>query len=297
MFWQSSVGQVVLGVLVNLATVIFFALLALLMTARWWRRSRRGFFGIAAREAPDIRIHISNLWINHGGTTANVLITKGFQGSAISEGEFRSGLWLSRMLSARTVARLVGAVGAQLGADNVMNPVAASVAACPPPGGRAEAIEMLELPGCTVLIGGPMYNSMVHALMDRAGIKGSQVWMGRGITPGTTGNFGFYAPSLISGTSEIEVFSPGERHVGSSITYDTYYLLEKITGFGPNNSTIFVCAGTCNASTAAAVEELGKWRHFRSEFGDGPFALVCKMVTDSPDRYDARGRIAREWQS
>lgn len=297
MFWQSPIGQAVLGVLVNLATVVFFAILALLMTARWWRRSRRSFFGITTRELSEIRIHVGNFWINHGGTTANVPISKGFQGPAIAEGEFKSGLWLSGKLAARPVARLVGAVGAQFGADSVLNPVAASVSACPPPGRQAEAVEMLEMPGCCVLIGGPMYNSMVHALMDRAGIKASRAWMERAIEPAIKGVFGIRAPSLIAGSLEIEVFTPGERHIGGSVAYDTYYLVEKITNFGPKNSTIFICAGLSNAATAAAVEELGNWRRLRSEFGDSPFSLVCKMVTASPDDFDARGRIAREWQS
>ena len=178
MFWQSVFGQVVLGIIVNIMTVVLFALTAVGMTARRWRHGQRHFFGLSERRVSEIHICVSNLWINQGGTTGNVPLGRGFEGSAITEGEFRLALQLSTSLQARPLARILSVIASQLGAENATNPITADVAASPPPMQRAIAVETAEAPGCLILIGGP-YNSLTHVVMGTDGNRSTLVWMER----------------------------------------------------------------------------------------------------------------------
>ena len=294
MFWQSVLGQVLLGIIVNFITVVLFALIVVGLTARRWRHGQRHFFGLSERRVNEIRIRVSNLWINYGGTTGNVPLRKGFEGPAISEGEFRSALQLSTALQTRPLARILDAIALQLGADTATNPIIADVAACPPPMQPAAAVEVAEAPGCLILIGGPMYNSLTHLVMGADGNGSTVVWMDRGKAQ-DTGPIGIYVRASRPGGDDDDIFFPGQRKVGERVLHDAYFLVEKLTGWGANRSTIFVCAGTGNAATAAAVREVAQWRRLRAEFGDGPFAVVFKFVTTSPNQHDSRGRVTREW--
>ena len=295
MFWQSVLGQTVLGIIVNIITVVLFALTAVALTARRWRRAQRHFFGLSERGASEMHIRVSNLWINQGGTTGNLPLRRGFVGSAITEGEFRLALQLSTALQTRSVARILGAVASQLGAESATNPITADVAACPPPMQRATAVETAEAPGCLILIGGPLYNSLTHVVMGTDGNRSTLVWMERGNPQDTGRQFGIYVPASRPGGDDADIFFPSRREVGESVLHDAYFVVEKLAGWGPNRATTFVCAGTGNAATAAAVHELAQWRRLRAEFGDGPFAVVFKLVTTTPNQYDSHGRVTREW--
>lgn len=295
MFWRSILGQVFLGILVNLATVVMFALMAAAMTSRRWRRAQRNFFGLSGHGAKQIRIRVSNLWINQGGTMGNIPVRRGFEGSAITEGEFKAGLDLSAALQTRPLARMIRAIASQLGADSATSPITSDIAACPPPMQHGAAIETAEAPGCLILIGGPVYNSLTHLVMGGDGGRSTIVWIERGKTPDNERYFGIYVPPSHAGGNDADIFFPTSRQVGNSTLNDAFFVVEKLSGWGPNHTTIFICAGTGNAATTAAVAEIAQWRRLRAEFGNEPFAVVFKMVTTTPNAYDAKARITREW--
>lgn len=142
-----------------------------------------------------------------------------------------------------------------------------------------------------------MYNSLTRLIMGADGNRSTLAWIDRGRTQETERQFGIYVAAGRPGGDDADIFFPSHRQVEENVLHDAYFVVEKLAGWGPNRTTIFVCAGTGNAATAAAVAEVAQWRRLRAEFGDGPFAAVFKIVTTNPNQYDSHGRVTREWRS
>lgn len=53
-----------------------------------------------------------------------------------------------------------------------------------------------------------------------------------------------------------------------------YFIVEKMT---IGETKLFVCAGTCTAATAAAVDKLINWRYFEERFGTRDFGVPYRI--------------------
>ncbi len=73
-----------------------------------------------------------------------------------------------------------------------------------------------------------------------------------------------------------------EQHLGApddtpGPDYD-YFVVQKVSGFGPGNSTVMLCCGLSSLATALAVGLLAsRWEQLATEFGSEDFALLYQF--------------------
>src|SRR5262249_27588718 len=220
------------------------------------------------------------MYVVPGGAVGATATTVGYYGSALNEVEYRGALDLAGAIQTKPLRQLFQALANQTGTDGVARPVLCRIGVSTPyvraTGGepadrhrqlpvdfdRDRELELLERinlelcrPGTFVLVGSPIYNVLTLYALANAGddARFSFERLPRG-----DGGFDRgirvlrYYPN---GTGRTFV-----REVRDDGVYDEYFVVQKITTWGPGKGTLFLCAGTSAAATAAALGVLTKWQ-------------------------------------
>jgi hypothetical protein len=293
-FWQGAAGQVLLGFLANLLFVLLLTAAGVLyVMAVLSRRSRplRRLFGIRGHLPNKVRIMVSSIYVLQGGTLG-VAGPTGFYGPVMNQSEYVSAQLLRDAIRTRPASRPLRALLDQLGLlDTVHDPTECEIAFSPhyvdgedgnpvsakeyqPPdlSGNGKVVERIRESmteaGVYILVGGPAYNAVVaHVLATE-----ERAWFTLDVSVDG-------APIVIErGRGGERSFGQRRENRGSESVLVDYCVLQKISGFGTQKSTVFVCAGLSSLGTAVAVGLLAsRWRYLEREFGDGDFALLCEF--------------------
>ncbi|MED7827150.1 hypothetical protein [Streptomyces chiangmaiensis] len=199
-------------------------------------------------------------------------------GTAISKQEYREALDLADALQANPVVRLLQSAG--LPERIVYRPLRCRVTASMPvskfAANRQAAAEEIKdsvrRADCAVLVGGPVYNTTTDVMLQHAPFA-----------------FEFYMDEEngvpvrgvhirpVHGNTErtlLRRVEPGARGI-----HVEYAVVEAVDWDG---TRVFLCAGTCEATTAAAIRTLRQdWRQLAKRFGTGGFGLVFELALDS----------------
>ncbi len=290
------------------------------------RRRLRRFFGITAGRRAAVQIRLSNIRIKRDGTISAVPLPQTSVPSALLAGEYGYALRLASVVQSRPLVGPIYAVLEQFGVRGMDAPMECDIrpsqarATLPEDSAQtpvdfgiddetfAQISRTLSSGDSFVLVGSPVYNLMTHCAL--AG-RGEDAWA-----------------HFIAAQAEPEVYATAitvrrhgtgpelrfeRRQVASSsggYLYEEYFLLQKITSWagGANDrrstpGTIFICAGTSAAATAAALETLAQWERLFRDHAWRPFAIVCSVITEDRELSDLdvqqppAWHIAPVWQS
>lgn len=300
MFWETAAGQILLGFLSNLLFVVVLTAIGVVyVRAVFARRSRplRRLLGIAGDVPGTVRILVSSIYVVQGGTLGVQSPRTGFYGPVMNQSEYVSALRLAEAIRTKPAVRLLRAILGQLGLlDAVHDPLDCSIAFSPqyvdsPDGGAVTPDEYsvpdlagdgevaermrrsLAAPGVYILVGGPFYNAAVCYTLTHLGERTRFRFVTEdGHTRGISvigyrqdGSEQFFAQHR--GTAE---HAPGPD-------YD-YFAVQKVSRFGPGNSTVFLCCGLSSLATAMAVGFLAsRWETLEREYGAADFALLYEF--------------------
>lgn len=262
------------------------------------RRRLRRFFGITERGDATVQIRLSNIYVKPAGSLSPVSIGNGFIGPAINAAEYQYGLELAGAIQSRPFAGAAYALVEQFGVRAIDRPVACRISLSldyvrvsylnvedhkPVDFDTDQAMvseiwRTLTAHRSFVLVGSPVYNVLTFYVLGTCGDQTRVRFVESSGEPGHTAAaiqiLGFHQ----SGASQ--VFERRLMPVGDGTTiYEEYFVVQKITNWNNTPATIFVCAGTSTAATAAALVKLAGWRTLADEFGMGPFAVVYAVRT------------------
>ncbi|GAA4207766.1 hypothetical protein [Actinocatenispora rupis] len=327
MFWQTAAGQTLLGFLSNLLFIVVLTTFGVgylrIVLTRRSRPLRRLLFG--GRTPRAVVILVSSIYVVPGGTLGVRSRSTGFYGPVMNQSEYVSALRLAEAIQTRPAARLLRALLNQLGlVDTGYDPLDCSIAYSPQyvesmDGGPVSAREYtvpdlsgngevaerirraLATPGTYVLVGGPFYNAAVHYALTHLGERTRFRFVAR-TEKGTE----------VRGISVLGYRQDGteqtfEQHLGTAEDipgpdYD-YFVLQKVSGFGPAGATVVLCCGLSSLATALAVGLLAThWEDLAREFGADDFALLYQFDNGRdlavPSRQDvdvALAGVQRVW--
>jgi hypothetical protein len=301
-FWQSITGQLLVGILANLLFVLVLTAIGIVyVRAVLTRRSRplRRLLGVGGRLPGSIQILVSSIYVIKGGTLGVRVQRTGFYGPVMNQGEYVAALRLAEAIQTRPAARLLRALLDQLGLlDAVHDPLDCSIVFSPqyvesPDGeavdpqqytvpdmsGNGEVAERmlraLATPGVYILVGGPVYNAAVHYVLthlrERTRFR-FQVHDAAGSPARGIAVSGYRQ----DGTEEFFRHLPDRpEHPGPA---SDYFVVQKISRFGPGESTVFLCSGLSSIGTAMAVGLLAtRWEDLEREFHAEDFALLYRF--------------------
>jgi len=308
---------VLLGFLSNLLFVLVLTAVGVLYVRTVLsRRSRplRRLLGVGEHLPNKVRIMVSSIYVQQGGALG-VAGPTGFYGPVMNQSEYVSAQRLRDAIRTRPASRPLRALLDQLGLlDTVHDPTECEIVFSPhyvedgkpvgadeyqPPklsgdGEVAKRIrDSMAEAGVYILVGGPPYNAVVAHVLDT--LPDEHAWFRFDVT--------------VDGARAIEVSPDGKRYVRPDLvpggSEPDYFVLQKISKFGSQKSTVFVCAGLSSLGTAAAVGQLAsRWRHLEQEFGSKDFALLYKfdnrrdVAVPAADDVDKALRTVKEpiWQ-
>jgi hypothetical protein len=152
-----------------------------------------------------------------------------------------------------------------------------------------------------VLAGSPVYNLMTYYVLENCGEDGRVNFTYARAEPEVFAT----ALKVHHFLSRSELLFERRQIPGGEggYLYEEYFLLQKITNWTGGNepvregrgSTIFLCAGTSVAATAAALETLAHWERLVRDFGMGPFAMLCRVHTEDRELSGHDFREGRPW--
>ncbi|HZN70972.1 MAG TPA: hypothetical protein VFC00_04710 [Micromonosporaceae bacterium] len=305
---MGQLGQELIAeAIVGGALIVLSLAIAFVVYPRWWRRPVRAFFDLGGRTG-TVQIKLSCLYVNPEGARGITAVLRGFNGPAITEGEYRAALGLANEIQARPLSAFVEMIGAHfwrrelsppLRCDISLSPARPADASMPPDhdkdgtGGEippehwihAAAHKVFGTGGTFVLVGAPVYNVLsdyvLRTVDTHAEFKFYRVPIGcgdyeRGIVVRHGHQRGGGTGYVVEAYPRREAREPGEA--GDRIRYTEYFIVQKISGvrIGERRATIFVCAGNSTAATVKAVEKLTNWRTLPSQ---GDFALLYQLQT------------------
>ncbi|MET8955161.1 hypothetical protein ACWEO4_30105 [Streptomyces sp. NPDC004393] len=281
-------------VLANAASAALLAILAsaLALTAAWLSRRSRVWklFHAGTSSKNSVVVVVPSFDIAPASAAGTVPVQAGFAGTAISELEYREALDLADALHAHPVVRLLQAVG--LPERIVYRPLRCRVTASMPvsryAANRQAALEEItntvRRTDCAVLVGGPVYNSTTDVMLRQAPFA-FEFYLGEENGVPVRG----VHIRAVHGNTE-RTFRRRESEAGGA--YLEYAVVEAVDWQG---TRLFLCAGTCAATTAAAVRKLRQdWRQLAKDFGTRGFGLVFELPLDSEamrDRAPDMGRL------
>jgi len=286
-FWQGATGQVLLGFLSNLLFVLILTAVGVVyVSAVLSRRSRplRRLFGIGEHLPNKVRIMVSSIYLRQGGALG-VDGPIGFYGPVMNQSEYVSAQLLRDAIRTRPASRPLRALLDQLGLlDTVHDPIVCDIEFSPQyvdgKDGRPIAAHEYQPPklpgddrivklvedsmkesGVYILVGGPAFNVVVaHILSD----KHAPLTLDR-------------SRALVVARGDGEPERTYQQRREGSVLVD-YFVLQKISEYGSQKSTVFVCAGLSSLGTAAAVGQLAsRWRHLEDKYGGKDFALLYEF--------------------
>jgi hypothetical protein len=298
-FWQTGLGQLLLGFGSNLLFVVVLTAIGLLyVRAELGRRSRplRRLLGIGGHPSNTVRIVVSSIYVVPQGALGVLSKKKtGFYGPVMNQSEYVSAQLLRDAIRTRPAARPLRALLDQLGLlETVHDPIDCDIVFSPQyvDGKDGKAVteveyepydlsgngpvveriqESLREPGVYILVGGPTYNAVVAYLMTR--IPEDQAWFS--FTTSAQGE-----PQIVAekGRRGQQAYPQEWRSINAERVLVDHFILQKITGYGPAKATVFVCAGLSSLGTAVAVSLLAsRWRQLENHFGAGGFAQVYRF--------------------
>lgn len=269
------------NVAANIVASFIVGFTALFMLTRFRARGVKKFFGFAPGQS-QLKVYLSAIAVQRQGTIATAPIIGGFHGDAMTEIEYRHALRFASSIKSGSASWIITTIfGQRAGAEEVLSTIEKSPSfrknerRKEGPGvgevlyDEQAASAALKDQACTVLVGGPIYNLLVHHLL-RA----------RPTEPRTTRLFEFIRENtdfgdpvrgirtLFGVTAEDYV-----RTEENGILRD-YFIVEKISYKGRK---VFICAGTCTAATAAAIDKLLEWRHLERKFGARDFGCLYRI--------------------
>jgi hypothetical protein len=290
--WGSPWGQILLGIVANVVSLIVVTLAAVWLTRMFSRRRRRltGFFASGKHWSRDVRIMMSNIYLATPGATSATPAGLGFSGATMTLGEQIYAQRLVDAIEGRPSTRLLSALGDQIGLDGAAGKVRCRLSVSPLlvdgapfPDPRhvddgvigAELAEVLRRGDTLVLVGGVVFNTLTRYVLRQ---RGDQSWFAFESGPEAAADSSKRALRASANGSDV-TFTCRKSEVDGVEVFTEYFFVQKVTGFGTDHSTIFICAGTSTAATVAAVEMLTEWEPLQAEFGDGSFAVLCSLET------------------
>lgn len=277
MTWDSLWVGVVATLFANIILTGAAAAIVLLLGRLWWRRRVRRFFGIHPDEGRLV-IFVSNIFVNPQGTTGTGPINTGFTGAAITEVEFKAALHLAEAIETRLP--ILRALRALDRSDFVrtVKPIDCEIRVSPSVhefDSNSDVFEYIRDKAgdrSFIVAGAPIYNTLASHLMKR----------------------------LPSHYRFVRVDGHGVGYLKDSTWYDNvrtdprtgtqgdtqgqeYYIIERLELPGTSVDMkapryAFICAGTCSAATAAALQRLAGWRTLSQKYNKrGNFGMMRKM--------------------
>lgn len=139
-------------------------------------------------------------------------------------------------------------------------------------------LRALATPGVYILVGGPVYNAAVHYVLTH-------------LRERTRFRFQLYDAD---GAPERGISVSGYRQDGGEEFFrhhadrperddaaSDYFVVQKVSRFGPGGSTVFLCSGLSSIGTAMAVGLLAtRWEDLEREFRAEDFALLYRFDND-----------------
>lgn len=305
MFWQNTVGQVILEFLSNLLFVVVLTTAGLLyVRAELSRRSRplRRFLGVGGHPSHAVRIVVSSIYVLQEGTLGVLKKERtGFYGPVMNQSEYVSAQLLRDAIRTRPAARPLRALLDQLGLlETVPDPIDCDIVFSPPyvdgKDGKPVTAEEYEPPrlsgngpvvdrirrsmgepGVYIVVGGPTYNAAAAYLQES--IPAEQAWF-----TFSTNEHGTPLITVNKGQGRQNFAQEWDTRGSESVLVD-YFILQKITGHRRPGATVFLCAGLSSLGTAVAVSMLAsRWRRLERRFGAEDFAQLY--------RFDNRRNVA-----
>jgi hypothetical protein len=299
--------DVLSNVVANLACVAVPLVVALIVYRMRGRRRLRRFYGITAGRRALVQIRLSNIRIKRDGTISAVPLPQTSIPSALLAGEYGYALRLASVVRSRPLVGPIYAVLEQFGIRGMdapmecdIRPSVARTASLEDSTGGAPDFDIddetfttvsrvLTSGDCFVLVGSPVYNLMTHCALVGRGEEALVHFVASEAEPEV------YATAI---TVRRQGSSPELRFErrrianasGGGHTFEEYFLLQKISRWAGANrgsgGTIFICAGTSAAATAAALETLSQWERLFRDHGWQPFAIVCSVRTEDRELSD-----------
>jgi hypothetical protein len=300
---NSSGGQIVLGMVANLLCIAATGLLGIALINPWvggrLRRPLRRFFGLHNdRKRSRLQIKLSNINVLPKGTVSVTPITFGFIGSTISEAEYVHALKLAGIVNSKPLHRALRSLAQENGLPIAEPPVFCDISVSPgyedvpglsldhgregvDPGWkermRDDIKRMFDRGGTYVLAGSPVYNVLVDYVLHH--FPESRFEFTRHLE-GRHGTGEERYDRAVTFRRRIPEHLVRREHLDAPEPhYVEYFVIQKFRRTDPNELTIFVCAGTCIAATAAALDMLADWPTLRKQFGDEPFAALYELKT------------------
>lgn len=250
----------------NLITASFFTILG--VVAFIWisviqRRQLFRFFGIS-RSALDLRVYLSQLQVQPGGTKGIEPVTHGYQGPAIVKLDYDAGLLLMDLFQPRALALIPDVLRDLLSAIFVtLAEVEAGIAITPT---LADFSAEHDLAQNLVTCGSSIYNSVsaYYLKQERA----------------------FYTfTKNAEGVRVLHARDPNAPHL-ELMGRDTGHELACIQRLKDPDfaTTVFICAGLGSGATYGSVDYLVRnWRQLWRRYGDTEFGLCLSFAMTNPD--------------
>lgn len=265
--------EIIDNVIANIVAVVVLAIIGAIIIAFYRTLGIKRFFGIAAPRS-GLRIFLSAIPVKQGGSIGTARIEQGFFGEAITEIEYRSALSLYAALRGGPSTWFFTTVfGSRASADRATSEIEKSPSfwryhendrddETTEVNYKPEDVSTLYRQSCSILIGAPIYNLLTHHLM-RVPKKGEPK------SPHPFFQFirDFENEKPVRGIKVIQEPNTEERKREETPTYVQDYFIVSRIDLGDKRRA-FIAAGTCTAATAAAVNQLVKWRQFKKFKGD-----------------------------
>jgi hypothetical protein len=304
-------GNLLSDIVSNVLCVLLPVLVALLLYQFRARRRLRGFFGLAAGRGSTVQIRLSNIQIKSDGTLSEVKINTSMIGSALLESEYEHSLRLASTIQSRPFVGSLFTLLELFNAPRIDAPVTCRIGSSP---GRAqfadatdsdsalltEVQRIMQGQDCLILAGSQVYNVLTRYALEHAGSDARVAFSEAKKEPGQSAS-AFLAKEGDSIHTAWRRFDRGPvEERDDREVYVEYFLLQKLCDFPRKGRTVFICAGTSQAATAAALDSLSDWRSLFQMFKNGPFAMVYSVITDDrelarPGSAPSFGKPTREW--
>jgi hypothetical protein len=262
---QVRVG-IVEGVAANLITTSTFTILG--VTAFIWlsvsqRRRLFRFFGVN-RRVLGVRIYLSQLQVQPGGTKGTEPVSQGFTGPAIVKMEYDAGLLLVNLFRPRALALVPDLLRELLSAISVtLADVDVDVEIAPTLDTFSRDLHVAQN---LITCGGAIYNAISHYYLNQ------------------DRSFYFFATNA-DGERVIKVrdnSATGLEGQGRASGHELACIQRlKDPEFG---TTVFICAGLGSGATYGSVDYLvSNWRRLLHRYGDKEFGICLAFKTTAHD--------------
>lgn len=292
MEWSLFGPDIIANLIADTIFAVLVVVVAIVLGNVAWRRKVRRFFGMTPGRG-RLPVYLSNIWVKRAGTIGTGPITVGYHGTAITELEYKYALAFAATVESKPFYRALRAIdSAEL--LTTVDPIVCHIQTSPTVDdfGDGGAINDLVGSGTTIIVGAAIYNVLTKHLMaavpsrfefirrESDGERGIKVSNFRG---NESKEFWRYEDSTNR--------SSGEKHPFNK----EYFIVERLEwtrgqGKDERSSTIFICAGTCSAATAAALRVLADWPALAKRFRGREFGLLREIHLDATEELEGSTR-------